>query len=66
MPKGDRNYTPWPVWGVTTLHLALAGTLLLVGVAALLQSSSVLGLIAVIVADAFVLGLFDAANRRDT
>lgn len=57
MPKGDRNYTPWPVWGVTTLHLALAGTLLLVGVAALLQSSSVLGLIAVIVADAFVLGL---------
>lgn len=66
MSEGDRNYTPWPVWGVTTLHLALTGALFLAGVVALLKASAVMALIVVVIVDAFVLSLLRCCGIAST
>jgi hypothetical protein len=66
MSEGGKSYKPWPVWIVTTLHLALTGALFLIGMAALLKASAVMGLVAVVIADAFVLSLLRCCGIAST
>jgi hypothetical protein len=66
MSEGDRTYKPWPVWIVTTLHLALAGALFLAGVEALLKASAVMGVIAIVIVDAFVFSLLRCCGIAST
>jgi Ion channel len=66
MSEDGKNYQPWPARAVTTLHLALAGALLLIGVVALLKASAAMGLIAVVMADAFVLSLLRCCGIAST
>jgi hypothetical protein len=66
MSEGGRNYKPWPGWVVAALHLTLTAALFLLGVAALLKASAVMGLIAVVIADAFVLSLLRCCGIAST